>query len=507
MTRDLDEVLQTYADDLDRSAAPIELDEIVGRSAQPLPPRRSTNLRIWLIAAAAIVIVGAGIVAIAWEPREAIRTTPSVDTPSTIATTINDTINTSVAATTPTTAAATTATTATIPASTNPPTTSFPVPAPLTVESVREQQVAALRTLPGFSATATTDIETLPGEPPQEGFNPTFTLLADGSFWADLGPGMWGSWDPMTGIVRGAFTGFDGQIAYQEIVGQADNSLAAGILIGYNPGTPIEVFPDGEQTVVEVTVDGRPAWEVTTTFEFSPGLPGDPSDGVAVQTTRNVIDQATGLIVEQALTNNDPENLGSARTSRLSDVQVADEMPPEFPGSFPADAVVDRSGDPSLAPVSAIELRSQLGPSVPLPAELDDVRLNYWRDDLSFGNGIDPAPIIGHTVTISYPMGFVPTVVQLQYWTVAPGASLPDGWLSLADGRTCSSFDGLACDAPDTENPVPEATVVDITNGAFAGGRALAYVDQTSVFYDGYSVIVRGAGPAQTTDILSSFAR
>ena len=139
--------------------------------------------------------------------------------------------------------------------STTPPDTTVPAVDALTMDDVRAGQVAALRQLPGFTATAEVTSTFTPYNldgvaMPEQSDTRTaeITLLPDGSFWSQMSPDEWGSYDPATHIVRGTFRSPDGVLQYQEIVGQPDNSIPLGVLSGMFPTQLVSGMP-GQSTV------------------------------------------------------------------------------------------------------------------------------------------------------------------------------------------------------------------------------------------------------------------
>ena len=348
----------------------------------------------------------------------------------------------------------------------------------LTVEEVRTKQAEALRELPGFTATVTKSVvDPVSGEPSEE--TAQVSLLADGSVWVDRGVHSWGSYDPATHIVGGAFALPDGTTGYQEIVGQSDGSLPLSILVGHDPTQLVQALPDdpagGFSTdVIETTFEGRPAWEITAvqTFDepcFDPCSPGAPAAKIE-QTEVRTIDQETGIVIRRSMTSTEANQ--QPQLSVLRDIRVADSMPAEFPGTFPDDAVVDRSGDPNAIATSGLAgvqaLADTIGVAIPMPAGSDGMAISTRQNDGTFG-APDGTNIPGrfYTVETSSSEGFLSTAsVRLMFSAPVDDGPVPVGE-TVVDGLFCRSLtDDGVCDDTGFVSPVA-GTVIE--SGALAG--------------------------------------
>lgn len=198
-------------------------------------------------------------------------------------------------------------------------------------------------------------------------------LRADGSMWATDDRGGWTSFDATTGVSRLAFRiEPDEPLMYQEIVGWNENSVGENVILGAPPVLDPTTL-HGELTITEASypeIPDRPAWRIdqaTTCCQ----MPGEPS---WADTTTFWVDQATGIMLSyetsQVETADDGTQLGtSTRGSRFTTFTTDIEMPPEFPGAFPTDAAVDRSGDPAAfnGAMSDADLATAFGPGLLVP--------------------------------------------------------------------------------------------------------------------------------------------
>ena len=517
MTLAVDELLRRHAARLDDAAPAIDLDEVFAHDDPALLiGRDEPQRRRWMVAAAVVALVAAGAVALGWNAQNSDRTTPATSpqistvgsAPESVATTEPVEPATSAAPTTaPTTGAPTTA----------PPTTQVPtsVPAGPTVADVRRHQIDKLGQLPGFTATARFESTAEGAVEPVEPRTGTVTLLADGSFYADTGPDTWGSYEPATGTARGAYIGPDGNLAYDEIVGQHDNHLAVGILVGHDPTAlvvsssgPFET-PGFSEVVAETTFDGRPAWEIATTIAAvqprpQPGIGTDPVP--PLQRTVQIVDQATGLVVHDTTTN----TLGtvSTRTSTLTDVRIVEELPPEFPGSIPDGVPVNRSGDPTQAPISVDAAVEAFGRPLPLPPIPDGARVVYARSELLLSEDPEADRLISHNVIVMHANSFVAPVVQISAVSLPPGMPLPDGYIVEDGAFLCPASeagDGCLVHAAADTAGVADTETIEITDGALAGRLAMAHAGGANVLDGAFSILVSGGDDATTSELLNSF--
>lgn len=375
---------------------------------------------------------------------------------------------------------------------------------------VASAQRDALRVLPGFSATATitrTGAEIDETEPDNA---IQYTLLADGSFYADLGADSFGSFDPATGRVVGAFRDEAGQLIYQEIVGQADSALPLNVLGGYDP-TEIAALgsPDEPPTIREIQFEQRPAWEVTTIDTVGGNLSAAGIEADEAHTTVQVIDQASGLVVSTSITSTDPTVF--TRDVVLTGLTVVDEMPDEFPGEFPAGAVVATSGNPSGAmPVDVDAVASHFGIATPVPEQTHESTTHgviITTESNTHQEGDDPGlpgSVIYRDATFLLREGFLTTTVKISGEALREGRTPREGF-AVVDGYLCNDGDANGeCDS----NPIGDQPVV-ISNGALAG--ASVFIDESlgvasaTVIAETFQVFVYGTDRATAVDILNGF--
>jgi hypothetical protein len=511
MLSDTERSLRDYAEHLRTSTRPIDAAEVYTRlgagHAEPTSRARRRPVPPWVrwsaVAATVTVIAGAGAVLIRGDESPGSITTPTgssgVESSPTMA--ASTTPDPSVVASAPTPAPTTAATPAVDPEP------------PVSIADVHEAQRTALRRLPGFSATAT------PGN--DRGRGPVrYTLLADGSFYADTGGGTFGSYDPSTKSSLGAYRDADGELSYQEIVGQSDNSLPLSILGGFDPtrlagdGTTMQ-----DVAVRELDVEGRPSWEITVADTY-PRFSRTPDTVVGddiTQTTVQVVDQETGLIVRSEISSTDPAQPPQSTT--LTDIEIADEMPPGFPDVIPADAVVDRSGDPAAARASTLEdLPSFFARPVPAPVGLLNGQvMAVTSSSISIGQmdmfgeherPEDGAAVVERRAEFVVREGFVATTVSVSAQAVRAGGE-PWPGMATIDGYQCPDLDlDGVCDPPDTQ---PGADSFAVTDGALAGVEAIISASPTGAMaYAGvqlgpFQIFVMGGDLAATQEILNTF--
>ena len=344
----------------------------------------------------------------------------------------------------------------------------------LTVAQVRTAQVAALRSLQGFSATVSRTTNAPDGTSSVQ--ESRFALLADGSFYNEAGPGLFQSYDPSTGTVLAAFDNGSGGISYQRIVGQQDNSLPLLILAGYDPTLLVDDDPRSHPIVEVVQYDGNTAWQVTTTFEFkkSPNFvsEGGPPPDDFTQITTQTVDPTTGLVVAYTVTSTQ-ENQQTI-DSHLMDVEAIDMMPDGFPGTIPKGAAVDESGNPTgFQPVTANDVASSYGIPTPIPASADTATITMM-ESLTYDEGADsrtaePSGTYRQT-TFTTMDGFVKTAVMLFTQSLAEGHEPPEQMAS-ADGYLCFDLDGNdQCEVPElAPGDDADPNTFQITTGALAG--------------------------------------
>lgn len=351
---------------------------------------------------------------------------------------------------------------------TAPPTTSEPLPVlTIPIESqiaqVTREVNERLSQLHSFRATATVHAVQQEVSPIPSVTTPvidqtmvnTITLMADGSIWSEGDSFHWTSYDAATGVSRGEFGGADGGTQYQEIVGWPDNSTPLLILFGYDPVMRFDAMQG--PTLTEVTSHlGRPAWQITSTFE---GGYTEPTQA-DTQTEVYTIDEQTGLVVayEQHQTHGGVET--NVKEARIDDLEVGATLPAAFPGAFPEGAVVDRSGDPNgFVPLAVADAGARFGSGFVVPAgdgaPVPRTTVNTFdmpATDSSPGGVMYQASIESRT-------GFVRSTVSISKSTITSGSPL-QGWI-VVDGLGCASPDGVHCvgfDGPSL-----------ITAGALAG--------------------------------------
>lgn len=508
MPTDVETLLRDHADTLEAAAPPITLDE-VRDTVPPVPtpqPRDGRRDRRWLMVAAVLVLVSAGVVALALvdDRQGTVRT----DDPTTITSPGTEPRPDDTTRQATTTAPAPIPVPPTEPAVTaGPPSTTVPVDV-LTVEDVHARQVAALRALPGFQATSTARTEQTS---PQEVADPRtaeFTMTADGSFYAQTGPDTWGSYDPATSVVRGVYRDLNGQLVHEEIVGQSDAFTPISILVGHNPTSLVWPSPEGEQTVEEVDYAGRPAWEIVTVNRWSNrGLPGiSASDDEVVQTTRQIVDHQTGLIVAEHLTSTDPTT--PDQESTLTNVSVTDELPAEFPGTFPDGAAVQRSGDPNQArSINPTDVDALFGIPVPLPADLESARLRFSDlEGYAEGDDVATGPSIRHrTLTITYGNSFVPIVVDIYADLLADGRDTSPDHRIVVDGYLCDDLQGDGvCDTYQSDG-FNDGSTFTIEHGALAGNVGAVESGAVSVRTGALTIVIISEDTAAAVEIANSF--
>lgn len=467
--------------------------------------RRRTHLVLVAAASAGLAVTGAVFLS-ADDGSDAIRSVAP-------ATTSNDTIpeateqldSPNPAASTATSSTAAT-TTVRVDDSLSDPTPPAAPPVP-TLEAIAAERRQALRMLPGFTATATITT-TLPDADP-EASTVRYTLLADGSFYADTGGGTFGSYDPSTGVVLGAFRDLNGVMTYQQIVGQADNTVPLGVLGGYDP--TMDLRPDSSVVVSETEFDARPAWQLD--YRDTYAVEGENE---IVEETSQIIDRETGLIVSNSTTSSDPSK--SLRGVELIDIEIVDTMPPEFPGAFPPDAEVITDGDPNgVQMVEATDVADVFGPTVPLPIGFLDEAARDGEGPLMItltttpsylgedddGGGEPSVEYIEATFTVRE--GFVSTAVRISAQRLVGDASVPADY-SVVDGFLCFDNDQDArCD--DIMGGDADRTTLEA--GALSE-RPIYVTDETTYVYGtvvvgGVNIFVSGADPDQIIETFESF--
>jgi len=377
------------------------------------------------------------------------------------------------------------------------------------LREVRRAQFEALRKLPGFTATAVKTVFTPSTGEPESEQTAQVTLLADGSFFADQGERGWGSFDPATHLVRGVFQLPDGTTGYQEIVGQAQNTVPLNILTGHDPTALVQYGGPADTTVRESTFEGRSVWEVTTVFGFDRSMcEGECAGPPSTQTTVQTIDQETGLVIRNSITSTAPNTVPNL--SVLRDVQIVDSMPPGFPGSFPEGVTVDRSGDPNaVATIALGDIATRFGIAVPLPAGFEDSTISYQEmDGMWTGDGGTEATTFHRTVEFSVPEGFTTTRVRVSAISVPPGGVVPPGMIVVDGGFVCSAAPGAdQCESLDATTVSSQQMdgAVTLTSGALAGLGAYQSDESASITSGPFQISILAGDRAAALAIANDF--
>lgn len=498
-----DELLQRIADQLDRDAPPISIDEIEHRT--PLislhpdnrpgrVPRRISTV-VLAVAAVTSLTVGLGVLLAQRSPARTVRTGSTA--------VIDDVTPPTEPATTPSTS----------PAVPLDPTTTTPVdesvPSNLdatdadagAIAEIDADRVSHLRTLAGFSATVRqetlildtdgTAIETQPGR------DSRVTLLADGSMWADFASGGFASYDPATGQSRGAFTNEDGTTMYQLIEGWTENSTGLNILLGHDPAQLLtETATWSSIDISSTTHDGRRAWRVESTANAR-SMPYEQS-GSSPQTSTFIIDQETGLIVSSSVEWQATAEQRHRQSSELIDLEIVAALPEEFPGTFPDGAAVDRSGDPNaFRPASLQEAADWFGSGFVAPTDVPpSTRIFLTEQDLQFDDG---ESVRLRMVEIRAREGFVtPWQFTISKQELAPGAPIPESF-AVVDGALCPDSDH------DDQCDVIANEVAPIEQGALAGYVLSGDPSYLSLERAGIRITIVGDSPSEFRPLVESF--
>ena len=499
-----DELLRQAASQLEQDAPPISIDEIERRAATAslvLDEAATTGRQrrwapIFLAVAAAVLVTGGIALALtSRSPAPTLRTSgtavlDSVAPPIEPDTTPSPTISADAARET------------TTPAEPEPtsevPTTAVAEASGISLDGDPARVIAAidadrlekLRTLTGFSATVRQTTETVGDDgqliDSQPGFDSRITLLADGSMWTDIDGGGFASYDPTTGESRGAILMPSGDMYYQLIEGWTENSTGMSIMLGHDPARLLsEIGGPGTVTVAATDVDGRPAWTVETTY----------SD----QRETYTVDQATGLMVASSVEWETRPGETSSRVSELSDLDVVDEMPADFPGQFPDGVDIDRSGDPNAFRTTTLsEAAEWFGPGFVAPPEVAaSTRIFLTEYEWETGN---PQTARTKNVEIRAREGFT-TPWSITISKELPGADgvVPDGYL-LVDGSLCVDFDedGICGVGPPNES-------VSIDNEALAGFSVIGEPPSIVLGRHGVLVVITGSPLADGWSLAEAF--
>jgi hypothetical protein len=241
---------------------------------------------------------------------------------------------------------------------------------------------------------------------------------------------IWSYYDAVTGTARGAFAGSDGQTMYQEIMGQADNSVPLGVPTGL-PNGIVEPFPltvDSVVAVVDDVIDERATWRIDLNYGSS------DLDPTAAAMSKSIwIDVETGVTLQTRESGTHTINdIPVTDTVTLSDIDVNASLPAEFPGTFPEGAAVAPSGDPlAFGPTTVDEFASEFGSAIVAPTAPADV---VAISRMNFGNA-DGTTTVSPSLIIRWFDGFVRT--EYRFVGYPPSMALPD---------TCPSCTGSLLD-------------------------------------------------------------
>ena len=147
-------------------------------------------------------------------------------------------------------------------------------------------------------------------------------------------------------------------------------------------------------------------------------------------------------------------------------------MPTEFPGTFPDDAVVDRSGDPNAIAIGGLPgvqaLADAIGIAIPVPTGPAGMTISTMQNDGMFSDP-DGTNVPGrfHTIETASTDGFLTTAaVRVMFSAPVGDGPVPAGQ-TVVDGLYCrSATDDGVCDDTGFGNPT-DVTVIE--SGALAG--------------------------------------
>jgi hypothetical protein len=392
MSTDLEQRIADLAAAWERDAAPVTYDEITGAhdhvpsaTTIELTAATTTARRRWAIAllGAAAAIAAVVLLAVRHEPDPIDPVAPVASDPDTAAP--STTAPATVAPPRPTTVVPTT------PATTTPPTTD---PTPLSdaeasaaLAQLEANRSAALRRLTsiGFDVQRTT---TYPDGRVYDDGSPTagsvhVVLRNDGSAAVVSDSFGVSYYDAITGTARASYTDADGNPAYQEIVGQADGSVALGVPTGLTNGvvTSIAQLRDGLIGITDDVIDGRSTWRVDQRTEDL--VAGDGSTSLQ----QTWIDQATGITVQTTTSGQMAINdVPLDETITLTHLEPGAALPADFPNPFPTDAAVASSGDPSaFGPITDDLARAEFDRPILVPGlpadQVSIARMNFGTTD------------------------------------------------------------------------------------------------------------------------------
>ena len=452
---DLLEQLRTVARALDAAAPTVRPDEVAGGLApSPGGGRWSDRRGLVLLGVAAAVVAAVVVAALAWPEDRQVRTVTSV--PDTSATPSAPRVVPLPATTTPTT------TTTTSPATT----TTVVVPA----ATVAEQVGVALSGFESFSATTTQtryDEDAAGVRSNVDVRAQRVTMLADGRLWATNGDGEWSSYDPASGLARILFHMADGSLHAQELMGQEDGSLPTVMAIGHDPVLRFDSINELESTT---TPDRERGWATIV------------DDAESTSTT--VIDERTGLVVATHRVTTRPDGTSEVVEAALTDVETNVAMPSDFPGTFPADVVVDRSGDPDAFRTTTLaDAAATYGQGLLRPADGRELRTTISDRPMVFGGSVRAV-----AVSTSAGTGFARTTIVQTKLIPSPGGASTFGVIPIDDGG-CFSDDGVTC------RPSGDPVIASIDSGPRAGTTITAQGNATAVTASRRATVVTAIAP------------
>jgi hypothetical protein len=432
MSTDLIERIATLARQWEEAAPPVTLGELTaGRSAVGLGQAQQATVidldrhvshrgrLVVAIATAAAVAAGFVAVVVTRNPDAVEPVGPST------ATAAPETALATIPGTTPITSAA--------PVTSAPTTTAAPVDFAVRLTEIDAARADALRLFStiGFTVHHTS---TQPDGTVTRDDSASVVLSNDGSSAVASDAFLWSYYDATTGTARTGYVDADGQTAYQELAGQADNSVALGVPTGLPNGIveQFPLYPDDVVAVEDDVVDGRPTWRIDREY---PSQSSSTSTWIDVQTGVTLQSRSVGM----QSTNGVPQT----DTLTLSDLQLGASMPADFPGTFPDGAVVNRSGDPTQFSSSSVEDAATLfGVSIVVPTTPADVMA---VSTMNFGND-DGTTTSSPSLIVRWFDGFLRTEYRLS--SFPPSMPMPDSCESctgtLLDELKAWSEDGTS---------------------------------------------------------------
>ena len=296
------------------------------------------------------------------------------------------------------------------------------------------------------------------------------TMLADGRLWATDDEDGWSSYDPASGLARILFRMADGSLHAQELVGQEEGSLPTVMAIGHDPVLRFDNVGELESTT---TPDGERGWATIV------------DDAESTSTT--VIDERTGLVVATHRVTARGDGTSEVVEAELTDVETNVAMPSDYPGTFPADMVVDRSGDPDAFRTTTLaDVAATYGQGLLRPADGRELRTTVVDRPLTFGMSVRTVK-----VTTIAGVGFARTTIVQTKVMLPPDAPEAFGFIRVDDGA-CSSDDGVTC------RPSGDPVIASIDSGPRAGTTITAQGNATAVSASRRATVVTVIAPTPT---------